>query len=95
MAEVVMHMVRDEAIEHEPDIEDIDSTLELLDDQVIDIDAVIPADSPEETVQAIAPETPGEELVPGEVPALESGAEVPTTALPAKSQHKRHWRRRN
>ncbi|HYU98857.1 MAG TPA: AAA family ATPase, partial [Pyrinomonadaceae bacterium] len=95
MAEVVMHMVRDEAIEHEPDIEDIDSTLELLDDQVIDIDAVIPADSPEETVQAIAQETPGEELVPGEVPAVESGAEEPTTAVAAKSQHKRHWRRRN
>src|SRR5258705_6810814 len=95
MAEVVMHMVRDEAIEHEPDIEDIDSTLELLDDQVIDIDAVIPADSPEETVQAIARETPGEELVPGEVPAVESGAEELTTAVPAKSQHKRHWRRRN
>ena len=95
MAEVVMHMVRDEAVEHEPDIEDIDSTLELLDDQVIDIDTVVPADSPEETAEAIAPETPGAELVPGEVSAVESGAEGPTTAIPAKSQHKRHWRRRN
>jgi len=28
MAEVVMHMVRDEVLESEPDIEDIDSTLE-------------------------------------------------------------------
>ena len=28
MAEVVMHMVRDEVIESEPDIEDIDSTVE-------------------------------------------------------------------
>jgi chromosome segregation protein len=95
MAEVVMHMVRDEAVEHEPDIEDIDSTLELLDDQVIDIDTVVPADSPEETAEAIAPETPGAELVPGEVSAVESGAEGPTTAILAKSQHKRHWRRRN
>src|SRR3979409_1910062 len=42
MAEVIMHRVRDEVVEHEPDIEDIDSTLELIDDQVIDIDAVIP-----------------------------------------------------
>src|ERR1044072_71120 len=35
MAEVVMHMVRDEELESEPDIEGIDSTLEQLDDQVI------------------------------------------------------------
>src|SRR5256714_7338671 len=45
MAEVVLHMVRDEAVEHEPDIEDIDSTLELLDEQVVDIDAAIPAET--------------------------------------------------
>ncbi len=94
MAEVVMHMVRDEAIEHEPDIEDIDSTLELLDDQVIDIDAVIPADSPEETLQVIAQETSSTEL-PAEVSIVEGPAEGPATGSPARSQHKRHWRRRN
>src|SRR5437660_7754954 len=33
MAEVVLHMVRDELIESEPDIEDIDSTLEQIDEQ--------------------------------------------------------------
>ena len=33
MAEVVLHMVRDEVIESEPDIEDIDSTLEQIDEQ--------------------------------------------------------------
>ncbi|HEY0171546.1 MAG TPA: AAA family ATPase, partial [Pyrinomonadaceae bacterium] len=33
MAEVVLHMVRDETVEEEPDIEDIDATLEGLDDQ--------------------------------------------------------------
>src|ERR1700694_2515472 len=33
MAEVVLHLVRDEVIEHEPDIEDIDSTLEQIDEQ--------------------------------------------------------------
>ena len=38
MAEVVMHMVRDEVVESEPDIEDIDSTLEEIDEHVIDID---------------------------------------------------------
>src|SRR6266403_3060311 len=33
MAEVVLHLLRDEVIEAEPDIEDIDSTLEQLDEQ--------------------------------------------------------------
>src|SRR6476620_1956400 len=33
MAEVVLHLVRDEYVEHEPDIADIDSTLEQIDEQ--------------------------------------------------------------
>ena len=40
MAEVVLHLLRDETIEHEPDIEDIDSTLEEIDDQTITIEAL-------------------------------------------------------
>src|SRR3954469_3763750 len=40
MAEVVMHMIRDEVIEHEPDIEDIDSTLEQIDEQVVDFSEI-------------------------------------------------------
>jgi chromosome segregation protein len=32
MAEVILHLVRDEHVEHEPDIEDIDSTLEQIDE---------------------------------------------------------------
>jgi chromosome segregation protein len=98
MAEVVMHMVRDEVVEHEPDIEDIDSTLELIDDQVIDIDAVIPevAGSQEETPEAIAAEGSGVELalIDPEIIATDGSVEEPASALP-KSQHKRHWRRRN
>jgi chromosome segregation protein len=35
MAEVVMHLVRDEVDEVEPDIEDIDSTLEQIDDRLV------------------------------------------------------------
>src|SRR5215212_740651 len=38
MAEVVLHLVRDEMVEHEPDIEDIDSTLEEIDDQAVQIE---------------------------------------------------------
>src|SRR5262249_13026659 len=35
MAEVVMHLVRDEVDTPEPDMEDIDSTLEKIDDQLV------------------------------------------------------------
>ena len=35
MAEVVLHLVRDEMVEHEPDIEDIDSTLEQIDEHAV------------------------------------------------------------
>src|SRR5215207_5771323 len=37
MAEVVMHMVRDEVDDAEPDIKDIDSTLEQIDDRLVSV----------------------------------------------------------
>ncbi len=97
MAEVVMHMVRDEVIEHEPDIEDIDSTLEQIDDRVVSLEAVIPRRILLRPLRALS---------------RKSLRRAPTTArcqsrqLPGKLQtqkyrtqqkatHKRHWRRRN
>ena len=50
MAEVVLHMVRDETVEEEPDIEDIDATLEELDDQAGAVEERL---SPE--LEALAP----------------------------------------
>src|SRR6476646_2573985 len=47
MAEVVMHMIRDETSEEEPDIEDIDSTLEQIDEQLVDLNAVLPEEASE------------------------------------------------
>jgi len=52
MAEVVLHMVRDETVEEEPDIEDIDATLEELDDQA---EAVEERLAPELVVEAATP----------------------------------------
>jgi chromosome segregation protein len=49
MAEVVMHLVRDEVLEAEPDIEDIDSTLEKIDDQLVTIE--VEAAEPETTTE--------------------------------------------
>ncbi|HEY0006705.1 MAG TPA: AAA family ATPase [Pyrinomonadaceae bacterium] len=45
MAEVVLHLVRDETVEHEPDIEDIDSTLEEIDDRAVALEDAIGPDS--------------------------------------------------
>src|SRR4051812_11231381 len=46
MAEVVLHLVRDEVIEAEPDIEDIDSTLEQLDEQSAAFDETVGVSEP-------------------------------------------------
>ena len=84
MAEVVMHLMRDEVGESEPDIEDIDSTLERIDDRLVNLDEVIP--------QEAAAETPTVETVSENEPQDATVVEaVPT----AKVTHKRHWRRRN
>jgi chromosome segregation protein len=82
MAEVVMHLVRDEVDEVEPDIEDIDSTLERIDDRLVNIDEILPQEATAETTEA-----------PVENESLEATSE-PTPAA-AKVTHKRHWRRRN
>src|SRR6202008_4485466 len=69
MAEVVMHLVRDEVLESEPDIEDIDSTLEKIDDQLVDLDAILPQESaaPAEPQNVVAGE-------PQESPAITDSA---------------------
>ncbi len=91
MAEVVMHMVRDEVLESEPDIEDIDSTLEKIDDQLVNLDEVLPQE------QAAAVEAaPVEVTAETETPeAITSEPAVPESAPIQKIAHKRHWRRRN
>jgi chromosome segregation protein len=53
MAEVVLHLMRDEMVEEEPDIDDIDATLEGLDDQA---EAVEERLSPELETAAPQPE---------------------------------------
>src|ERR1051325_299597 len=82
MAEVVMHMVRDDVLESEPDIEDIDSTLEQIDDRLVDLDAVLPQEA-----------TPAEAVI--EVAATESETVAAEIVQQPKIAHKRHWRRRN
>jgi chromosome segregation protein len=87
MAEVVMHMVRDEVLESEPDIEDIDSTLEQIDDRLVNLDEILPQ-------EATQPEEPVIEVVATETEAV-GATPAPELTPQQKITHKRHWRRRN
>ena len=87
MAEVVMHMVRDEVLEVEPDIEDIDSTLERIDDRLVNLDEILPAQQTDAPLEA----APIEAAAVGEAPV----AATPEATPVQRVSHKRHWRRRN
>ncbi len=89
MAEVVMHLVRDEVVESEPDIEDIDSTLEELDDRAVNLD-LAEETSVEAQEAAPAPEAMAAAGTEASVEVVADSA----TATHSKT-HKRHWRRRN
>src|SRR5256886_14878719 len=99
MAEVVMHMVRDEVIEHEPDIEDIDSTLEQIDDQAIELDAVMPDEMSEKSEEAADAISATDATVSWpinlEVGVTDNWNHEPANSSLPKAPHKRHWRRRN
>jgi len=91
MAEVVLHLVRDETVENEPDIEDIDSTLEQIDEQAVVIESPALAEPVALLEEAIAVAA---DPVAGTAEALES---TPSEALiqpPTTRAHgKRHWRK--
>lgn len=93
MSEVVMHLLRDEAVESEPDIADIDSTLEQIDDQAIALDTALAEanhESPDPT------QAEGIDSNPTDVVAEPPGEAVePIEAVRSPIHHKRHWRRRN
>ena len=93
MAEVVMHMIRDEVDEVEPDIEDIDSTLERIDDRLVNIDEILPQEQVEASADA-APQTEPSAVAPGTDQATPD-APVSESTPTHKITHKRHWRRRN
>src|SRR6185369_12061912 len=93
MAEVVMHMVRDETVEHEPDIEDIDSTLEQIDDRLVTLDEILPAESQaqSEVVEINVVESSSDPVVA----TVAAEGQSATQAAQPKHSIKRHWRRRN
>lgn len=102
MAEVVMHMVRDEVLVHEPDIEDIDATLEQIDDRLVTFEEVLPVEANAAVEIAADPtvEPSVDEAMSGngaQVVIDEASGDIATIEEPAKAKvsHKRHWRRRN
>jgi len=105
MSEVVLHLVRDEYIEPEPDIEEIDEALEEIDDRIVEFEPPeIEAVSPEASAagsDAITTSTEANASVCDGAAALsqpglseESGLASPQSHPKAKTHH-RHWRRRN
>ncbi|HYE13942.1 MAG TPA: chromosome segregation protein SMC [Pyrinomonadaceae bacterium] len=104
MAEVVLHMVHDETFEEEPDIDDIDATLEDLDDQAGAIEerlapelgaapeAEAQAAEPTEVSAAAAAETAAEAAPAGEGGGVQPDAPAAKPRQP--HHHRRHWRPR-
>ncbi|HEX7720608.1 MAG TPA: chromosome segregation protein SMC [Pyrinomonadaceae bacterium] len=102
MAEVVLHLVRDEIVESEPDIEDIDSTLEQIDEQSAIFDSVETALASPDVVTEPEAGVSGTEVVAigseasdeyTDLVAATPDADVTPDARP-KTPHHRHWRQR-
>src|SRR5260370_12021772 len=96
MAEVVLHMVRDEYTELEPDIEDIDSTLEHIDEQTAVFEEMEVAAS---AIESAIPDAPSTDLAEAAQPNADSPETTPadeTALVQAKpaTHHHRHRRRR-
>src|SRR5882762_9353158 len=97
MAEVVLHLERDEIVEHEPDIEDIDSTLEQIDEHTaVFAEAEIITEAVEAAVLSDATTEASIDSPAGETdPAAAIATSTTSEAKPRTPTHHRHWRRRN
>ena len=104
MAEVVLHLLRDEVIESEPDIEDIDSTLERIDEQtaafeITDVSepAVATGSNTSVAESSGGPEVGTATALEATGPldaALDPVATADTIAESKPKHHHRHWRQR-
>lgn len=95
MAEVVLHLIRSETVEREPDIEDIDSTLEELDERAVTFDAIEAADP---TVELALETTEKTDVGAVEVQSSEDVTGNPVaseTQASTRVYGKRHWRPRS
>src|SRR6185503_3984156 len=105
MAEVVLHLVRDDELfdPEDQELEDIDATLSDLDDHLVDLDEVVPEEETlqAETVEAIAePEiaetSDGANGFHAEEVEIAQAAQVGSAQVAHKTiKPKRHWRPRS
>ncbi|MFN0278124.1 MAG: chromosome segregation protein SMC [Pyrinomonadaceae bacterium] len=98
MAEVVLHLVRDDTVFDidENELEDIDETLTDIDDNFVDMDEIEAVEAePAEVVSALAVEQNGFHIDEDiEVETVKVAAVGATQPLETKVKTKRHWRPR-
>jgi chromosome segregation protein len=95
MAEVVLHLIRSETIEHEPDIEDIDSTLEEIDERAVIFEEPGATDAPVDLASEPPSATDAVAVVTESVEAPIDGIVAPEEPATTRVHGKRHWRPRS
>jgi len=99
MAEVILHLVRDETVFDidENELEDIDEALTDIDENFVDMDEIDPVEAePVETVEAVATEQNGfHDNEDVELETVKVAVVGSTQTLETKVKTKRHWRPRS
>ncbi len=100
MAEVVLHLVRDDsvAISDEPELEDIDEALTGIDEAAVDMDlieGVTAEDAVEDAVSEEIVPADGEEPAVGDVETVKAAQVGSAQVVETRVKTKRHWRPRS
>lgn len=98
MAEVVLHMVRDDSnfVSDEAELEDIDEALSAIDENAVDIDEIEAQNTPPDIVaEGIQPETNGFHAEEEEVEMVQAAQVGSIQTIQTKVKTKRHWRPRS
>ncbi|MCC6452826.1 MAG: AAA family ATPase, partial [Acidobacteria bacterium] len=100
MAEVVLHLVRDDSVafSDEPELEDIDEALTEIDEAAVDMDAIEGIDAEEAVEDAVTEEilpVEGEEPAVGDVETVKAAQVGSTQIVETRVKTKRHWRPRS
>ncbi|MCZ2390592.1 MAG: chromosome segregation protein SMC [Acidobacteria bacterium] len=99
MAEVVLHLVRDDsvALSDEPELEDIDEALTEIDEAAVDMDAIEGLDAEELAADAVADDVivDGEAAEAGDVETVKAAQVGSVQVVETRVKTKRHWRPRS
>ncbi len=95
MAEVVLHLIRDEDFEfadNEENLGDIDDALNELDENVVDFDEIESKNSNEFTIQNLQADAGDNGFHPEETEIVETAQVGSIQTVQTKTKTKRHWR---